>query len=326
MGYLARDIMKNFRNWSLIGASVVLALIAAMAANFYLSHRESEIRAALAGDTEKVAVVVPKVDLLAGDTLNGDVVASRPMPRDMVPTGAITPDEYGAMEGLTLKQPVARGTPLLRHLLIGANTDDSFSTLLKPGQRALTFSVDEKSSNSHLLRPGDYIDVVLTAKEADSSSNSGDSFFGIVKQRVQVLAAGSRSVADRTIPVGDTGNGMTSAQNDYQTITLAIETREVGQFLTAIKFVDSGKANLLFLLRNPTDEGRTRLHTTAAAGLVEAYSGGNAKNGELNGILTTALGIERTASDAKGNIQLYQKYSDQRPNEDNKNLADIQKK
>jgi len=320
--------MKNFRNWGLIGASVVLALIAAFAANYYLSRREAEMRIALAGDAVKVAVVVPTVDLMAGDILRGDMVASRPMPKDMVPTGAISPNDFGAMEGLTLKQPIAKGTPVLRHLLIGANTDDSFSTLLKPGQRALTFAVDEKSSNSHLLRPGDYVDVVLTEKAADDASGAGlgATNFGIVKQRVQVLAAGSKTVADRAAFTGGAEDGAASVQNEYQTITLAIETREVGQFLAALKFVDSGKANLLFLLRNPTDEGKTRIHSSGGIDVIEAFSGGNAKNGELNGVLTGALGAERTVSDEKGNMQLYQKYVDSRPDDSGKKLADGEKK
>lgn len=316
--------MKKFGNWGLISASLVLALIAAVAANYYLSRRESEIRAALAGSTEKVAVVVPTADLLAGDTLRGDMVASRPMPKDLVPTGAILPSEFGAMEGLTLKQPVAKGTPILRHLLIGANTDDSFSTLLKPGQRALTFAIDEKSSNSHLLRPGDFVDVVLTEKSGDGSgaADTSSAAFGIVKQRVQVLAAGTRTVADRTAFVGGADGNAGSVQNDYQTITLAIEAREVGQFLTALKFVDSNKANLLFLLRNPSDEGKTRIRSGVSVEGIEAFSGGNAKNGELNGVLTAALGVERTVSDGKGNVQLYQKYVDPHTDDSGKKIAD----
>lgn len=320
--------MKNFGNWGLIGASVVLALVAALSANFYLSRRESEIRAALAGDMEKVAVVVPTTDLFAGDTLQDDLVAARSMPKDMVPTGAIFPNEFAAMAGLTLKQPMAKGTPVLRHLLIGANTDDSFSTLLKPGQRALTFSIDEKNSNSHLLRPGDYVDVVLTEKLAEGSAESGGSpiSLGVIKQRVQVLAAGSTTVADRTAFISGPPEGSAASQNDYQAITLAIETREVGQFLDALKLVDSNRANLVFLLRNPSDEGRTRIHSGGRADVIEAFSGGNAKNGELKGVLTGVLGPERTVSDARGNIQLFQKYIDPQSEDGGKKLADGKKK
>jgi len=316
--------MKNLGNWGLVGASVVLALVAALAANYYLSRRESEIRASLAGDTEKVAVVVPTIDLLAGDVLQEGVVAARSMPKDMVPTGAISPNEFAAVAGLTLKQPVAKGTPVLTHLLIGGNTDDSFSTLLKPGQRALTFAIDEKSSNSHLLRPGDYVDVVLTERLAEGSAEGGGSAIGlgVIKQRVQVLAAGSTTVADRTAFISAPPEGGATSQNDYQTITLAIETREVGHFLEALKLVDSNKANLLFLLRNPSDEGRTRIHSGGRVDVIEAFSGGNAKNGELKGALTGALGLEQTVSDARGNIQLFQKYVGPQSEDGGKKLAD----
>src|SRR5690606_20075277 len=99
------------------------------------------------------------------------------------------------------------------------------------------------------------------------------------------------------------------------TITLAVEVREVGHFLTALKFVDSGKASLLFLLRNPTDEGKTRIRAGGTLEAIESFSGGNAKNGELNGVLTGSLGTERTVSDEKGSIQLYQKYVDAKARE-----------
>lgn len=309
--------MKNFRSWGLIGASVVLAVIAALATNFYLSHRESEIRAALTGGAEKIAVVVPTADLNAGDTLHGDVVASRSMPKDMVPTGAISPDEFDAVNGLTLKQPIAKGTPVLRHLLVGANTDDSFSTLLKPGQRALTFVVDEKSSTSHLLRPGDFVDVVLTAKATEGAENASTGGFGVVKQHVRVLAAGAKTVADRTTATASDA----TAQDDYQTITLAIETREVGQFLAAMQFVDTGKAALTFLLRNPTDESRTRIQSASSVETIETFSGGNAKNGELNSGVTGAAVSERIVTDAKGNVQLYQKYVESKIDESGNRLA-----
>jgi Flp pilus assembly protein CpaB len=313
----AGEMMKNFRSWGLIGVSIVLAVTAALTTKFYLSHRESEIRAALVGGTEKVAVVVPTTDLNAGDTLHSDVVASRSMPKDMVPTGAISPDEFDAMSGLTLKQPFAKGTPVLRHLLVGANTDDSFSTLLKPGQRALTFTVDEKSSTSHLLRPGDYVDVVLAAKADEGGSESLNAAgAAIVKQHARVLAAGARTVADRTVVTENE-----SALSEYQTITLAIETREVGEFLAAMQFVDSGKGTLMFLLRNPTDEGRTHIRTAAALEAIETFSGGNAKNGELNSVITGALSGERVAADAKGSIQLYQKYVESKNDENGNRLA-----
>jgi Flp pilus assembly protein CpaB len=292
--------MKKLGNWGLIGVSALLALVAAIGAYFYLSNREAEIRRSLIGNTEKVTIVVPKMDLQAGDTLHGDMVAGRPVPRDLVPSGAIMPDEFDAVEGLTLKQPIARGTPVLRHLLIGATTDDSFSMLLKKGQRALTFAIDEKTSNSHLLRPGDYVDVVLAAKD-DKSSDSAISF-GIIKQRAIVLATGAKTVSGL-------GGGEPDEGSDYQTVTLAVETREVATFMSAVKYVDAGKAKLNFLLRNPTDEGRLRSQPISTAGLIQSYGGKSGKNGELSLTVTQVSGLSgRVVASEAGEVQIFQKY------------------
>lgn len=309
--------MKNYKNWGLVAASVLLATMAAWVAHVYLANRETEIKQQLAGAAEKVDVVVPTADLQAGQMLRGDMVARRPMPKDLVPTGAITPEEFQAFDGLTLKQPVAKGTPLLRHLLIGASADDKFSGLLKSGQRALTFSVDDKQSTSHLLRPGDFVDVVLSPKPQDSnkSDNGSDAsppVFGLIKERVLVLATGAKSVADERVGGASPGEAAPVVSTDFQTITLAVETKEIPLFLTALQVIEADKAQLLFLLRNPTDEGHGHFGSsnTAVSHAIEVYGGSHTSGGELQVGLTRPIGVNTKVATFgnNGEARLYQRY------------------
>lgn len=283
--------MKNVKNWGLIGVSIGLAVIAAWAANMYLSTREAEIKAALAGKEEQVVVVVPTADLRAGDVIHGGMVARRPMPKDLAPVGYISPDEFQSFEGLTLKEAVPKGSPLLRHLLAGATADDTFSALLKKDERALTFTVDEKQATAHLLRAGDYVDVVLVAKKEDDSksgaSGAGKSTaaipFGVVKQRAHVLATGTVSTADQQVLSVQSREGPAAQPDQYQTITLAVPISELGTFVSAQKYAEGDNAQLLFLLRNPSDESVAQISVTAAGeGKIQTFTGGNASNGELN--------------------------------------------
>jgi pilus assembly protein CpaB len=305
--------MKKFSNWILIVASVLLATIAAFGSHFYLSRREAEIKQALVGNTEQIAVVVPRADLQAGEPVHMDAVASRPMPKDLVPAGAITPEEFGAFEGLVTKQPLPKGTPLLKHLLIGANSEDAFSTLLKKGQRALTFPVDDKTSTSHLLRPGDVVDVILIPKsEGSDDGKSSAASFGVIKQQARVLATGAKTVVDQSSFVANQDSS--GLGNDYQTVTLAIETKEVPLFMEALRYVEGGRATVNFLLRNPLDEARMHLQSRIS-GAIQAFSGGDASHGELNGVLTQALDTTNTSGgDVTSNIQVFQKYTGEQSN------------
>ena len=296
--------MKSARNWGLVGASAVMAIVAAVASHFYLSNKEQEIRNSLIGTDERVSIVVPRQSLMPGDVVRMEMVAARPISKDLVPAGAISPDEFPAVAGLVVKQEIPQGTPLLKHLLIGANADDAFSMLLKEGERAMTFEVDEKNSNSHLLRPGDFVDVVLSEKGKDGGEDkvTNTQASVVLKQSARVLAAGARSVSS----VSDMGlRGEAIDSWDYQTITLAVQVSELSTFLQATKMVEGGDSKLQFLLRNPSDKKKVRLFNRDSVDYVEMLSGGNTSDGELKVRLGSAMSLN---SSQGRDERLYKKY------------------
>ena len=147
------------KNWVVLAVALALGGLAAYAASNYLSERMAEIDAR-ANAVDTVQIVVAKASLPAGASITADSVAVREIPRTWAHSGAITPDQYSRAESLALAYPAAAGEPILWAQLEGRRTP-TFSARLQSGQRAVTVPVDEISSLSGMVEPGDRIDIVV---------------------------------------------------------------------------------------------------------------------------------------------------------------------
>ena len=216
------------KNWVVLAVALVLGGLAAYAASNYLSERMAEIDAR-ANEIDTVQIVVAKASLPAGASISADSVAVREIPRTWAHSGAITPDQYSRAESLALAYPAAAGEPILWAQLEGRRAP-TFSARLQSGQRAVTVPVDEISSLSGMVEPGDRIDIVVSAR------NETRSFTFTLLQSIPVLATGSRVDADTRDPDGQ--------PRSYTTITLdtspedakrVIAAREVGRVTALLR-------------------------------------------------------------------------------------------
>lgn len=216
------------KNWIVLALALALGGLAAYAASNYLSERMAEIDAR-ANEIDTLQIVVAKASLPAGASITADSVAVREIPRTWAHSGAITPDQYSRAESLALAYPAAAGEPILWAQLEGRRAP-TFSARLQSGQRAVTVPVDEISSLSGMVEPGDRIDIVVSAR------NETRSFTFTLLQNVQVLATGS--VADPEAPETQ------GLPRSYTTITLdtspedakrVIAAREVGRVTALLR-------------------------------------------------------------------------------------------
>jgi pilus assembly protein CpaB len=118
-----------------------------------------------------------------------------------------------------------------------------FSAVLKNGRRALTIEVDEISSISGLLRPGDRIDLMLTAKASETGSaataNAREFTFPMLSN-VEILATGQ---AQKAKPAA----GDVAAQG-FSHITLDVTPQEGTRIIAA-----KAAGRLTAVLRGPDD-------------------------------------------------------------------------
>jgi pilus assembly protein CpaB len=132
----------------------------------------------------------------------------------------------------------------------------TFSTRLTPGRRAVTVPVDEISSLSGMVEPGDLIDIVVSAKK------DARNFTFTLLQSVQVLATGTKASQDEKDPEG--------RARIFTTITLDTTPEDAKRVIAAREV-----GRVTALLRAPNDTGsvsRQRSDAQALLGLADGFS------------------------------------------------------
>jgi pilus assembly protein CpaB len=243
------------RNFALIGIAVALGMGAVYLSNKVIRDKIAQIEEESRQGKKLVKVVVPKKDLDRGEALVGETLAIREVPQEFVSHLAVKPEQVDEFLSQRLSSSIKRGETLtLMHTEgLGARV---FSAALKKGLRALTFEVDEVNSISGMLRPGDRIDLLLTAK-ASPTSNS-DITFPMLSD-VVVIATG------QMVTKQDPADGR---ERTFSTITLEVLPEDAQRIVVA---KSSGK--LTAVLRNPDDRLANRARPLTIADVVGGSNG-----------------------------------------------------
>lgn len=232
----------------------------------YLEDKEKEIQSAYkpdVGKTTKVVVAVGNIN--KGDILTGPMIAPVEYPSEYVSDGAIIPENAAKYFGQVANVPMKRGQ-ILYSSFLGGEAVDRFSDLLKDGDTAVTLEVDSKKSNSHMLIPGDFVDILVLAEK---SKIEPDSLLDISKGRrqdknkmlvpllskIKVLSVDRNPLVARDekyrIPVDREGQIPT-----YNYITVGVPINDATKLALA---QDLG--NIVFFLRNAEDKMRVQVNT-----------------------------------------------------------------
>ncbi len=260
------------RNWIVLLVALTLGGLAAWAASNYLSQKMAEIEAR-GKLTDTVHVVVAKANLSRGTPISPDTVAVREIPREWVHSGAIAPDQFSRAEGGTLAYPASAGEPIIWAQLEGRRAP-TFSARLQAGQRAVTVPVDEISSLSGMVEPGDHIDIVVSVR------NDNRNFTFALLQSVPVLATGSRVNLDERDtdgrPRGYTTITLDTTPDDAKRVIAAREIGRVTALLRApgdLATVSAEITEARSLLGLPSDNGN------GISSVPVIYGGGPINNG-----------------------------------------------
>jgi len=215
-----------------LGVALAVGTFAALAARSYIQERTAEIEARAHG--RSIEVVVAKQNLAKGTRLTSGNVAVRPIPVDYAHSAAVLPEAFERIEGQVLAYPVNGGEMILWSLLENRRPS-TFSARVEAGRRAMAVPVDEISSISGMLEPGDSIDLLVTIERDERRS-----VFPVL-QGIAVMATGQRSIDDPA----------SGERRLYSTVTLDLEP-EQARILSAAR--EAGK--ITALLRNPQDRRR----------------------------------------------------------------------
>lgn len=180
---------------------------------------------------ELTTVVVALKDLKVGDVIEDGVVAARKIPREFAHLDAVTPNRVALIRGRELRFPVAKGKTILPGYVVKTKKD-TFASMLEPGTRALSLSVNSLDTVTGFLRPGDYVDLLITFAEGDESD------VGTVPlmQNIKILATGQ-----------DLGDGRLGGGR-YGQITVAVPPKSASRLIHA-----QSLGEISFLLRSQGD-------------------------------------------------------------------------
>ena len=231
-------LIARLRIVLLAAAALGFAAFAVVVADRHMARALAEQQAAVRKpETPTVAVVVAKFDLVAGESLGPDNMAVRSIPADLVPGSAVRPEQFDTHVGARLVRPMRSGETLIAEIAQPAEPA-GLASRVRQGIRALTLAVDEVSSVSGLLRPGDRVDLLFSARIQDGSAPGQGELTRVLVQDVPVLATGKQvSVRGEDTPA-----------RGYTSITVELGPEDAKRVVAAQR-----AGRLTAMLRHPDD-------------------------------------------------------------------------
>lgn len=110
------------------------------------------------------AVLVAAADLPAGTLLLEEHFKWQPWPENSMGPGYIKQTEANVKEfvGAVVRRGITAGQPILPPMIVKPGERGFLAAVLKPGMRAVSVSISDVAGISHLILPGDRVDLLLT--------------------------------------------------------------------------------------------------------------------------------------------------------------------
>jgi pilus assembly protein CpaB len=171
---------------------LILALILAVGVAFltrlFLTKQEN-VGQEVAVKTEKITkVLVASKNLSPGDTVKvGDFVWQE-WPKDTLTSSYITEEQAKPEDfiGSIVRFPIHKSNPVVKDELVKKGDKGILAAVVAPGKRAVSVDITASGSDSGLIFPGDYVDVIVSTTVAERSIQVGKS--KTVLKNIKVLA------------------------------------------------------------------------------------------------------------------------------------------
>jgi pilus assembly protein CpaB len=265
---IQRPNIKVNKTWLMLAVAIVLSLLTTWLTLQYLRSKEQSIEAEVTARTQQergkmVTVVVPTKNYGVGSVMDESMVATRNVPADFVFEETIRADQFDAYKGQALLRPVTRGKPLRMADLQPVFAD--FADSLKQGKRAMTINIDELNSVSHMVEPGNLVDLMLMLPGSGGDQGNPGAGGGGAGQTVvpfldqmKVLATGQKITHD------DPTGGPEKRKVTYSSLTLEVTPAQAARLALATEL---GKIRAV--LRNQKDTTEVDFDTINTANLLE---------------------------------------------------------
>lgn len=218
---------------------VLLAVLCALAVGLGVFKFMANLEAMSVTQYTEEVVVATK-DIAARVVVTSDMVRV-----ERIPIGTRHPraaDQVAKIVGQLTTQPIISGEQVLTTRLFSSAQQSGLSYMLASGYRALSISINQKISVAYQVRPGDFVDVIVSYEQANQTRESTSA---IMLESIQVLAVGSEVKAGAAAPAS------------AETITLAVKPDQAERLVWA---EDYGKIRLVL---RPVSDSQS-VHTPGA--------------------------------------------------------------
>lgn len=229
-----------------LGIAVGFAAVCVLLMELYFTRYERE-----ASGGSKVRLLIAVKPMERDKPITEDQLATHEVPIAYLEPRAIRDTERSKIVGLRIGTTVQPGQGLLWTDLATANEERrDLASLILPGHRGLSVATGRKDASAGMVKPGDYVDVLLTVLENANGTVGGfgtdNSSTLVVLQRVLVLATGYDT---SPIPV-DNGKPRDVIEMESSVLTLSLMLEDAQKLTIARE-----KGAISVVLRNPDDNG-----------------------------------------------------------------------
>lgn len=176
--------MRNRKAVIMIGFSALMGLVAVFIAAKWLGQKSMLATS---------QVVVASRDVQLGTALSADMMKTAEWPSNALPDGAFT--DMKSLETRVVRTGLQRGELVLAARLAPIGTKGGLSSVISEGKRAVSVRVNEVVGVAGFALPGNLVDVMVNAKDANDKPVSK-----IVLEQILVLAVAQEANRDETKP------------------------------------------------------------------------------------------------------------------------------
>jgi pilus assembly protein CpaB len=131
-------------------------------------------------ETAGKKVLVAKANLPAGTLIKEEDVEWQKWPEDGINAAYLVEGQadVGSVAGAVVRRGIAAGGPITETMIARPGDRGFLAAVLRPGMRAMSIDVEEQTSISGLLFPGDHVDLMLLTQMPELEGVDGEEVVG----------------------------------------------------------------------------------------------------------------------------------------------------
>ena len=214
----------------------LIALFAALLAGICTYQLIKEI--SKPAETPRTEVVVAAVDIPENTLITAEMITLQPVATEALLPNYLT--DPMAVVGMVMKSDVYAGEQIVSNRLIRLGETDDSTTLaykVSEGKRAITVSVNQISGLSYMIRPGNYLDIILGYSEKEKNA----------KGEEEEIPA-SRYMLQNVLVLAVDGTMAKTGAGEYGTLTLEVSPEDALRISIA-----EMSGSMRMVMRSPLD-------------------------------------------------------------------------